>query len=101
MHFFPLATLALPIQKRRQRLQVFLGLGTRFVAVPFLIEMVVAMLSTKIGLWSSAAEAVAEVRRRIAARVAPYPENPSPPGHSHGRGRAPASSLTDSAPHRP
>jgi uncharacterized membrane protein YphA (DoxX/SURF4 family) len=32
-------------------LLVLLGLGTRFVAVPFLIEMVVAMLSTKIGLY--------------------------------------------------
>src|SRR5215470_6416693 len=28
-----------------------LGLGTRFTAVPFMIEMVVAMLSTKISLY--------------------------------------------------
>ena len=32
-------------------LLILLGLGTRFVAVPFLIEMVVAMLSTKIALY--------------------------------------------------
>jgi uncharacterized membrane protein YphA (DoxX/SURF4 family) len=32
-------------------LLILVGLGTRFVAVPFLIEMVVAMLSTKIGLY--------------------------------------------------
>jgi uncharacterized membrane protein YphA (DoxX/SURF4 family) len=32
-------------------LLILLGLGTRFVAVPFLIEMVVAMLSTKIGIY--------------------------------------------------
>ena len=32
-------------------LLILLGLGTRFVALPFLIEMVVAMLSTKIGLY--------------------------------------------------
>src|SRR5437588_2188110 len=32
-------------------LLILLGLGTRFVAIPFLIEMVVAMLSTKIGLY--------------------------------------------------
>jgi len=32
-------------------LLILLGLGTRLVAVPFLIEMVVAMLSTKIGLY--------------------------------------------------
>src|SRR5213595_549153 len=32
-------------------LLLILGLGTRFVAVPFLFEMVVAMLSTKVGLY--------------------------------------------------
>jgi uncharacterized membrane protein YphA (DoxX/SURF4 family) len=32
-------------------LLILLGLGTRFVAVPFIIEMVVATLSTKIGLY--------------------------------------------------
>jgi uncharacterized membrane protein YphA (DoxX/SURF4 family) len=45
-------------------LLILLGLGTRFVAVPFLIEMVVAMLSTKIGLYLGAS---------------PLPLPPSPP----------------------
>jgi uncharacterized membrane protein YphA (DoxX/SURF4 family) len=45
-------------------LLVLLGLGTRFVAVPFLIEMVVAMLSTKIGLYLG---------------TSPLPLPPSPP----------------------
>jgi uncharacterized membrane protein YphA (DoxX/SURF4 family) len=43
---------------------ILLGLGTRFVAVPFLIEMVVAMLSTKIGLYLG---------------TSPLPLPPSPP----------------------
>jgi uncharacterized membrane protein YphA (DoxX/SURF4 family) len=45
-------------------LLILLGLGTRFVAVPFLIEMVVAMLSTKIGLYLG---------------TSPLPLPPSPP----------------------
>ena len=45
-------------------LLLLLGLGTRFVAVPFLIEMVVAMLSTKIGLYLG---------------TSPLPLPPSPP----------------------
>ena len=45
-------------------LLILLGLGTRFVAVPFLIEMVVAMLSTKIGLYLG---------------TSPLPPPPSPP----------------------
>jgi uncharacterized membrane protein YphA (DoxX/SURF4 family) len=45
-------------------LLIVLGLGTRFVAVPFLIEMVVAMLSTKIGLYLG---------------TSPLPLPPSPP----------------------
>jgi uncharacterized membrane protein YphA (DoxX/SURF4 family) len=45
-------------------LLILLGLGTRFVAVPFLIEMVVAMLSTKIGLYFG---------------TSPLPLPPSPP----------------------
>jgi len=45
-------------------LLIILGLGTRFVAVPFLIEMVVAMLSTKIGLYLG---------------TSPLPLPPSPP----------------------
>ena len=40
------------------------GLATRLVAIPFLIEMVVAMLSTKIGLY---------------AGTSPLPRPPSPP----------------------
>jgi uncharacterized membrane protein YphA (DoxX/SURF4 family) len=43
---------------------ILLGLGTRFVAVPFLIEMMVAMLSTKIGLYLG---------------TSPLPLPPSPP----------------------
>ena len=45
-------------------LLIVLGLGTRIVAVPFLIEMVVAMLSTKIGLYLG---------------TSPLPLPPSPP----------------------
>ena len=45
-------------------LLILVGLGTRFVAVPFLIEMVVAMLSTKIGLYLG---------------TSPLPLPPSPP----------------------
>jgi uncharacterized membrane protein YphA (DoxX/SURF4 family) len=45
-------------------LLILLGLGTRFVAVPFLIEMVVAMLATKIGLYLG---------------TSPLPLPPSPP----------------------
>jgi uncharacterized membrane protein YphA (DoxX/SURF4 family) len=45
-------------------LLILLGLGTRFVAIPFLIEMVVAMLSTKIGLYLG---------------TSPLPLPPSPP----------------------
>ena len=45
-------------------LLILLGLGTRFVAVPFLIEMVVAMLSTKVGLYLG---------------TSPLPLPPSPP----------------------
>ena len=45
-------------------LLILLGLGTRFVALPFLIEMVVAMLSTKIGLYLG---------------TSPLPLPPSPP----------------------
>jgi uncharacterized membrane protein YphA (DoxX/SURF4 family) len=45
-------------------LLILLGLGTRFVAVPFLIEMAVAMLSTKIGLYLG---------------TSPLPLPPSPP----------------------
>jgi uncharacterized membrane protein YphA (DoxX/SURF4 family) len=45
-------------------LLILLGLGTRFVAVPFLIEMVVAMLSTKIGVYLG---------------TSPLPLPPSPP----------------------
>jgi uncharacterized membrane protein YphA (DoxX/SURF4 family) len=45
-------------------LLILLGLGTRFVAVPFLIEMLVAMLSTKIGLYLG---------------TSPLPLPPSPP----------------------
>jgi uncharacterized membrane protein YphA (DoxX/SURF4 family) len=45
-------------------LLIILGLGTRLVAVPFLIEMVVAMLSTKIGLYLG---------------TSPLPLPPSPP----------------------
>ena len=45
-------------------LLILLGLGTRFVAVPFLVEMVVAMLSTKIGLYLG---------------TSPLPLPPSPP----------------------
>ena len=45
-------------------LLILLGLGTRLVAVPFLIEMVVAMLSTKIGLYLG---------------TSPLPLPPSPP----------------------
>jgi uncharacterized membrane protein YphA (DoxX/SURF4 family) len=45
-------------------LLILVGLGTRFVAVPFLIEMVVAMLSTKIGLYLGSS---------------PLPLPPSPP----------------------
>jgi len=45
-------------------LLIILGLGTRIVAVPFLIEMVVAMLSTKIGLYLG---------------TSPLPLPPSPP----------------------
>ena len=43
---------------------ILLGLGTRFIAVPFLIEMLVAMLSTKIGLYFG---------------TSPLPLPPSPP----------------------
>jgi uncharacterized membrane protein YphA (DoxX/SURF4 family) len=45
-------------------LLLLLGLGTRFVAVPFLVEMVVAMLSTKVGLYLG---------------TSPLPPPPSPP----------------------
>jgi uncharacterized membrane protein YphA (DoxX/SURF4 family) len=45
-------------------LLILLGLGTRFISVPFLIEMVVAMLSTKIGLYLG---------------TSPLPLPPSPP----------------------
>jgi uncharacterized membrane protein YphA (DoxX/SURF4 family) len=45
-------------------LLILLGLGTRFVALPFLIEMLVAMLSTKIGLYLG---------------TSPLPPPPSPP----------------------
>ena len=45
-------------------LLILLGLGTRFIAVPFLIEMLVAMLSTKIGLYLG---------------TSPLPLPPSPP----------------------
>jgi uncharacterized membrane protein YphA (DoxX/SURF4 family) len=45
-------------------LLILLGLGTRFVAVPFLVEMVVAMLATKIGLYLG---------------TSPLPLPPSPP----------------------
>jgi uncharacterized membrane protein YphA (DoxX/SURF4 family) len=45
-------------------LLILLGLSTRFAAVPFLIEMVVAMLSTKIGLYLG---------------TSPLPPPPSPP----------------------
>ena len=45
-------------------LLILVGLGTRWVAVPFLIEMVVAMLSTKIGLYLG---------------TSPLPLPPSPP----------------------
>jgi uncharacterized membrane protein YphA (DoxX/SURF4 family) len=45
-------------------LLILVGLGTRFVAVPFIIEMVVAMLSTKIGLYLG---------------TSPLPPPPSPP----------------------
>ena len=45
-------------------LLIVLGLGTRIMAVPFLIEMVVAMLSTKIGLYLG---------------TSPLPLPPSPP----------------------
>jgi uncharacterized membrane protein YphA (DoxX/SURF4 family) len=45
-------------------LLLLLGLGTRWVAVPFLIEMVVAILSTKIGLYLG---------------TSPLPLPPSPP----------------------
>ena len=45
-------------------LLILVGMGTRFVAVPFLIEMVVAMLSTKIGLYLG---------------TSPLPLPPSPP----------------------
>lgn len=40
------------------------GLGTRLIAVPFIIEMVVAMLSTKIGVYLG---------------TSPLPKPPSPP----------------------
>src|SRR5262249_50295064 len=43
---------------------ILVGLGTRFVAVPFLIAMVVALLSTKIGLYLG---------------TSPLPLPPSPP----------------------
>ena len=45
-------------------LLILVGLGTRFVAVPFLIEMVVAILSTKIDLYLG---------------TSPLPLPPSPP----------------------
>jgi len=45
-------------------LLILLGLGTRFVAIPFFIEMVVAMLATKIGLYLG---------------TSPLPLPPSPP----------------------
>jgi hypothetical protein len=61
-------------------LLVLLGLGTRFVAVPFLIEMVVATLSTKIGLYLG---------------TSPLPLPPSPPQTASGR------SCTRSAPSTP
>ena len=45
-------------------LLILMGLSTRFVAIPFLVEMVVAMLSTKIGLYLG---------------TSPLPLPPSPP----------------------
>jgi uncharacterized membrane protein YphA (DoxX/SURF4 family) len=45
-------------------LLILLGVGTRFVAVPFIIEMLVAMLSTKIGIYLG---------------TSPLPLPPSPP----------------------
>jgi uncharacterized membrane protein YphA (DoxX/SURF4 family) len=45
-------------------LLLLVGLSTRFIAIPFIIEMVVAMLSTKIGLYLG---------------TSPLPRPPSPP----------------------
>jgi putative oxidoreductase len=43
---------------------LLVGLGTRFIAVPFIIEMIVAMLSTKVSLYLG---------------TSPLPAPPSPP----------------------
>ena len=45
-------------------LLLMVGLGTRLIAIPFIVEMVVAMLSTKIGLFLG---------------TSPLPKPPSPP----------------------